>query len=62
MLFGVLSNPHSMARAVSLASSMADRYIDLDRLGAETFKLDDYEAAMEKLKRGEISKAVFEFS
>jgi D-arabinitol dehydrogenase (NADP+) len=61
VMFGVCTNPYTMARAVALADNMGKRYLDLKKLGVETFKLEDYEAAMAKLKTGEISKAVFEF-
>ena len=61
VIFGVLSNPYSMARAVPMAANMSDSYLDLDKLGVATFKLEDYKKAMDRLKTAEISKAVFKF-
>ena len=61
VMFGVLSNPYSMARAVPMAANMSDNYLDLDKLGVATFRLEDFQKAMDRLKTAEISKAVFEF-
>jgi D-arabinitol dehydrogenase (NADP+) len=44
---------------VALASNMAERYLDVEKLGVEIFKLDQYQAALDKLKDGSISKAMF---
>ena len=40
---------------------MSERYLDFKNLDVKCFKLDDYVAAVEALRKGEISKAVFEF-
>ncbi|KAF0287757.1 Sorbitol dehydrogenase [Amphibalanus amphitrite] len=46
-------------RRGALAAALGDRYLDLPRLGIKLFKLDQYQEAMDKLKKGEISKAMF---
>jgi len=40
---------------------MSDRYLDFKHLDVGTYSLHDYEAALDALRKGEISKAVFEF-
>ena len=40
--------------------NMGSRYLDMKKLGSEIHSLKNYKAAMEKLKRGEISKVVFD--
>lgn len=37
------------------------RYLNYEALGIQVFALSQYEEAIEKLKTGEISKAVFKF-
>jgi hypothetical protein len=52
-------NPFTYGRSVALASNMGSRYLDMTRLGIEVYKLQDYKAAIEKLKKGDISKVMF---
>jgi len=58
-VLGVLINPFTYSKALCLADAMGTRYLDYDKLGVAVFKLKDYEAALTRLKSGEISKAVF---
>ena len=54
-------NRFSYARTVQLVHNISDRYLDFKHLDVGEFSLHDYEAALESLRKGEISKAVFEF-
>lgn len=56
---GAIINPLTYPRATALAAAMGDRYLELGKLGVELFPLERYEEAMEKLKKGAISKAMF---
>lgn len=38
---------------------MADEYLDYDKLGIKVYALAQYREALEALKKGDISKAVF---
>lgn len=54
-------NRFSYARTVQLVHNISERYLDFKHLDVGEFGLHDYEAALESLRKGEISKAVFEF-
>lgn len=54
-------NKFTYSRTVNLVHQMSDRYLDFKHLDVGTYSLHDYEAALEALRKGEISKAVFEF-
>ncbi|KAG9430062.1 hypothetical protein HZU67_08343 [Apis mellifera carnica] len=58
-ILGVNINPFSFPRGLGLLRAMADRYLNYDKLGIKVFSLSQYREALEALKRGEISKAVF---
>lgn len=60
LLFGTLVNPLTYPTAISLAANMGERYLDLERLGVEVFRLAQYKEAIDKLKTGAISKVMFE--
>ena len=59
-ILGTKINPYTFAEAVSLVANMGDRYIDLKKLGIGVYSLDRYHEGLEKLRRGEISKLMFE--
>ena len=67
---GTLINPNTFEEAVQTVSGMCGRgengsgmkYLDIDGLGIRMFDLQDYKKAMEALKKGEISKAMFQIS
>ena len=54
-------NRFSYARTVNLVHHMSERYLDFKQLDVESYSLHDYEAALDALRNGRISKAVFEF-
>ncbi|XP_078597270.1 uncharacterized protein LOC144873600 [Branchiostoma floridae x Branchiostoma japonicum] len=62
-IIGCLINPFTMPKAVGgLARGMAGSYLkDFSRLGIKMFRLQEYQEAIAQLKKGEISKAMFEF-
>lgn len=57
---GTMIDPFTYGRSVALAKNMGSRYLDLKRLGIQVFPLGEYQPAIEKLKRGEVSKIMFE--
>ena len=59
---GSLINPATYSRAVRLAANLGTRYLQYDKLGVAVFQINDYEEAIDQLKRGEIAKAVFKMS
>lgn len=58
-IVGVNINPHTFPRSLSLLEAMADEYLDYDKLGIKVYALAQYREALEALKKGDISKAVF---
>lgn len=56
---GVNINPFSFPRGLGLLRAMADRYLNYDKLGIKVFSLLQYREALDSLKKGEISKAMF---
>ncbi|XP_046975920.1 D-altritol 5-dehydrogenase-like [Vanessa cardui] len=58
-LIGVKINPFSFPKAIGLLKSMGDRYLNYEKLGVKTYPLSGYKNALEDLKTGNISKAVF---
>ena len=66
---GTLINPNTFREAVQTVSGMCGKgnetdmkYLDINGLGIRLFNLQDYKTAMETLKKGEISKAMFQIS
>jgi len=59
---GSLINPCTYARAVNLAANLGTRYLDYSKLGVAVFDVADYQEAIQQLKKGEISKAVFKMN
>ena len=60
-ILGSLINPFTFPTALALVRDM-DSYLDYKKLGIETFQLQDYPTAIESLKNGLISKAIFEIN
>lgn len=58
-IVGVNINPFAFPRALELVRAMADRYLQYDKLNIRLYELRDYKVALETLRKGEISKAVF---
>ncbi|XP_015115847.1 D-arabinitol dehydrogenase 1 [Diachasma alloeum] len=58
-VLGVNINPFTFPKGLSLVQAMSDRYLSLDKLGIRVFKLSEYREALEALKAGQISKAMF---
>ena len=67
---GTLINPNTFKEAVQTVSGMSARngstkgmnYLDIEGLGIQLYDLHDYETAMESLRLGNISKAMFQIS
>lgn len=58
-ILGSLINPNTYGRATKLAENLGSRYLDCDKLGVGMFRIDEYKEAIDKLKKGQISKAMF---
>lgn len=58
-ILGVIINPFSFNKAIALLDTMSDRYLKYETLGIKKFALHQHEEALEELKQGNISKAVF---
>ena len=56
-ILGSQIEPLTFTRAIGLASSIQDFHPE--KLGVKNFDLKDYEKAIEELKEGNISKAMF---
>ncbi|XP_037081640.1 D-arabinitol dehydrogenase 1-like [Pollicipes pollicipes] len=56
---GILINPHTFPRATALAAELYPRYLRPEKVGVQLFTLEEYPQALEKLKSGQICKAVF---
>ncbi|XP_043225931.1 2-deoxy-scyllo-inosamine dehydrogenase-like [Amphibalanus amphitrite] len=54
-----VASPDTFPRATAMVAALGARYLDPPRLGVEVFKLEQYQEAVDKLKKGEISKAMF---
>ncbi|KAF5304222.1 hypothetical protein FQR65_LT08029 [Abscondita terminalis] len=60
-IIGLFLNHFSFPKTLGLLESMGDRYLNYERLGIKTFDLNQYHEAIQELKKGSISKAVFKF-
>lgn len=54
-------NKFTFPRTVKLVHDMSERYLDWGILDVKSFQLQDFEAAFDSLRKGIVSKAVFEF-
>lgn len=55
------ANPYSFTSAIQVIKDMGEKYLGFEHLGVRTFQLQEYMAAVETMRSGEISKAVFEY-
>lgn len=58
-IIGVMVNPYSFLKGLALLQPMSEKYLDYNKLGIKIFSLSQYKEALDALKKGEISKAVF---
>ncbi|XP_014233570.1 uncharacterized protein LOC106656909 [Trichogramma pretiosum] len=56
---GVNINPYTFPKGLGLLEAMSDTYLNYDNLGIKAYKLSEYKEALDALKSGTISKAVF---
>ena len=60
MIVSSFINPRTFARSIEMVAEMIDSgYLDIIKLGIGLFGLEDLKLVLERLKKGEISKAVF---
>lgn len=58
-ILGVKINPYSFPKGISLVRAMSS-YLDFDKLGIRTYKLSEYQRALDEASKGIVSKAVFQ--
>lgn len=58
-IIGTLVNPFTFPKAINMAESLGCRYLDHEKLGVKVYKLGEYKKAIDTLKKGGISKAMF---
>nr|XP_033325202.1 D-altritol 5-dehydrogenase-like isoform X1 [Megalopta genalis]XP_033325203.1 D-altritol 5-dehydrogenase-like isoform X2 [Megalopta genalis] len=58
-IIGVNINPFTFPEGLALLRAMSDKYLDFNKLGIKVYALSQYREALQALKTGEISKAVF---
>ncbi|EFN69090.1 Sorbitol dehydrogenase [Camponotus floridanus] len=58
-ILGVLVNPYSFLKGLALVQPLSERYLDFNKLGIKVFALSQYKEALDALKKGNISKAIF---
>ncbi|XP_029668645.1 uncharacterized protein LOC115238736 [Formica exsecta] len=58
-IVGVMVNPYSFLKGLALLQPMSEKYLDYNKLGIKVFSLSQYKEALDALKKGDISKAVF---
>lgn len=61
-ILGVMVNPFSFCKSLGFLEGMGDRYLNYDLLGVKVFTLNQYQEAIQELKKGTISKAVFQIA
>ncbi len=61
-ILGTLVNPYTFSKACGLAANLGPEKLDLGKLGIAVSGLDGYKEGLAKLKAGEISKLMFDFS
>ncbi|EDO35781.1 predicted protein [Nematostella vectensis] len=54
-------NSFTFTSGIQVLQDMGNHYLAFERLGVRTFQLQEYMAAIETMRSGEISKAVFEY-
>ncbi|KAG5306517.1 ARD1 dehydrogenase, partial [Acromyrmex insinuator] len=58
-IIGVIVNPYSFCKGLALVQAMSEKYLNYNKLGIKVFSLSQYKEALDALKKGDISKAVF---
>lgn len=58
-LVGSYANPFTFPEAIAVVRDM-EKYLDYEKLGVKTYDLQNYLVALEDLKKGDVSKAVFD--
>jgi len=58
-IIGVIVNPYSFCKGLALVQAMSEQYLNYNKLGIKIFSLSQYKEALDALKKGDISKAVF---
>ncbi|CAH1381759.1 hypothetical protein MTP99_005694 [Tenebrio molitor] len=61
-ILSVKVNPFAFPKAVALVQALSEKYLDYEKLGVKVFELEDFPRAVELLKTGNITKAIFQIS
>ncbi|XP_034942042.1 D-altritol 5-dehydrogenase-like [Chelonus insularis] len=59
---GVIIDPFTFPKGLALVQAMAARYFNYEKLGIKVYKLSEYKEALEALRTGKVSKAMFKCS
>lgn len=60
-ILGVNINAYTFNKGLALLQALSEQYIHYNKLGIKVFSLSQYQDALNALKKGDISKAVFKF-
>ncbi|XP_071573995.1 sorbitol dehydrogenase [Temnothorax nylanderi] len=60
-IIGVIINPYCFPKGLALVQSLSERHLDYNKLGIKIYSLSQYKEALDALKKGDTSKAVFMF-
>lgn len=58
-IIGTRINPYTFPKCLNFIEALGDCYLKYDNIGVKTFNLQNFENAIEELKKGSIAKAVF---
>ncbi|GBP56615.1 D-arabinitol dehydrogenase 1 [Eumeta japonica] len=58
-IIGININPFSFPNAIGWIKAMGDRYVNYESLGIKTYALSEFQNALDDLKKGLVSKAIF---
>lgn len=59
-IMGVMINPYTFPKGIDLVRAMEKKYLDFEKLGIKTYKLSEYQQALDDATKGVVSKAVFQ--
>ncbi|XP_063372323.1 uncharacterized protein LOC134660485 isoform X2 [Cydia amplana] len=58
-VIGIKINPFTFPKTIGWLKAMGERYLNYENLGIKTYKLSEYQKALDDMKAGTISKALF---
>ncbi|CAG0882584.1 unnamed protein product [Cyprideis torosa] len=61
-IIGSLHNPLNFSKVIALTANMAEKYLNCEKLGIKIYQLEDFKQCFDDLKKGVITKGVFEIN